>query len=1004
MNSTGTSLPSFRSAATVLALAGILFLLAAGALQAKTYVHTSFAQEDANDDWNNDGTPDGTDRFGGTPDDGVLRWPVGTHTLQWSVYTIPEGAKLTIASGSTLQQVFFSLGASAEIRGSSLTWTGGGVGIDGRGCHIDFGGCTLSGVYMVGGAWDPNLWQNVPGGHLHLHSCTFDSTGIERGKFLAGVWESISLESSTVWVQGVTLSSSGPIDIQDCTIYVNNPYRGWQYTFSEQDAITFDGYRSLSITHTRFQGTSSGVAVVFSIPDSSFSTEVNHSAFVSAPVAVRASNEALQGSDFTWNYWGSGDGPYFWIWNEDGYTYEIKREWADAGPNFVVVYTTPDPFFPFPYDPYVSVDGTDENADVDHDGLDTPLENDIGTNPFNPDTDGDGIPDGVEVAWSTDPLDPNDPGVEPEEPTPQDSTLYAQGQSEALDALDAATADSLRQQLADPRLTPQERQQLLAQTFHDYTGNATVDQIREMAWNDLRLVGQILAKQWNNLDSLINNVLETYFLQNYNQAEVERIVNSNLPASSPPPDTLNGLIKRRTGQDPNATLVLEDTTGLESRYQTPDGRKKAYFLHRDDVVEKPTLIGETEKGIINGLEGVGKLAEKVDKTGFITKIYDAGLISGVLKAGIRNVNRYLTHDGANLVPRKENLVYVKDPPAARLPIPASKEVITIKGVGQVSLVYEADDGRKFIKVDGKAFNKDATNWSWWRRSWTSKFVGGIPYQLIPLKCVDASKGIYEVDDSAIPDAVKNPLLAKHVPFPLTTTFGDTLEPLFALVDPDSDSVAEVIELDADRDGRFDTFLLSTVCDSCGYNVAKVDTNSDGTIDLVFTDLTGDGFPDAVDLNLDGRNDAFDTNGDGFFDRIDYDGDGQFDAYDLNLNGRLDLYLIPTGGFTNVQGSGSTNLPRKFSVSQNYPNPVHAGQATTLRYALPKATRVRVEIYNVLGQRVATLLDKQQAAGWHEISWSPRSASPPLPSGVYFLRVLAGKQNQYQSVRKLLIQR
>ncbi|HFE51982.1 MAG TPA: T9SS type A sorting domain-containing protein, partial [Bacteroidetes bacterium] len=284
---------------------------------------------------------------------------------------------------------------------------------------------------------------------------------------------------------------------------------------------------------------------------------------------------------------------------------------------------------------------------------------------------------------------------------------------------------------------------------------------------------------------------------------------------------------------------------------------------------------------------------------------------------------------------------------------------------------------------------------------TSKIVGGIPYQLLPLKPVDESKGIYEVDTSAIPDVVKNqpPLWGM-----LTSADGDTLEPLFATVDADSDSVAEVLELDADHDGRFDTFLFAVGGDSCGYNLAKVDTNADGEVDLIFSDLTGDGFFDAVDLNLDGRNDAFDTNGDGVFDRVDYDCDGTFDAYDVNLNGRLDLFLIPAGGFTKVQETRAQNLPRRFTMTQNYPNPVSWSQATTLRYGLPRGAHVRIELYNVLGQKVATVIDRRETPGWHEIAWSPRSALRPLPSGVYFLRFTADAGRTFQAVRKMVIRR
>jgi hypothetical protein len=76
-------------------------------------------------------------------------------------------------------------------------------------------------------------------------------------------------------------------------------------------------------------------------------------------------------------------------------------------------------------------------------------------------------------------------------------------------------------------------------------------------------------------------------------------------------------------------------------------------------------------------------------------------------------------------------------------------------------------------------------------------------------------------------------------------------------------------------------------------------------------------------------------------------------------------------------------PDRLKLFAPYPNP--ASGAATLRYALPTATDARIEVYNVLGQRVATLDSGPQAAGRVE----QRLGTSRWPSGLYFVRLQAG---------------
>ncbi|MGB2868706.1 MAG: LamG-like jellyroll fold domain-containing protein [Bacteroidota bacterium] len=89
--------------------------------------------------------------------------------------------------------------------------------------------------------------------------------------------------------------------------------------------------------------------------------------------------------------------------------------------------------------------------------------------------------------------------------------------------------------------------------------------------------------------------------------------------------------------------------------------------------------------------------------------------------------------------------------------------------------------------------------------------------------------------------------------------------------------------------------------------------------------------------------------------------------------------------------GRVDIPSEFSLMQNYPNPFNP--STTIKYGLPKDSRVLLEIFNVLGQRVAVLADELQTAGFHEVQFQ----SGQLPSGIYFSRLIA---DSFVSTKKM----
>jgi hypothetical protein len=93
-----------------------------------------------------------------------------------------------------------------------------------------------------------------------------------------------------------------------------------------------------------------------------------------------------------------------------------------------------------------------------------------------------------------------------------------------------------------------------------------------------------------------------------------------------------------------------------------------------------------------------------------------------------------------------------------------------------------------------------------------------------------------------------------------------------------------------------------------------------------------------------------------------------------------------------------NIPSVYSLSQNYPNPFNP--ITKMNYALPKRSRVIISIYNVLGQEVITLLNKEQDYGYHTVTWNGTDRiGKQVASGVYFARLTT---KNFSQTKKMLM--
>lgn len=135
---------------------------------------------------------------------------------------------------------------------------------------------------------------------------------------------------------------------------------------------------------------------------------------------------------------------------------------------------------------------------------------------------------------------------------------------------------------------------------------------------------------------------------------------------------------------------------------------------------------------------------------------------------------------------------------------------------------------------------------------------------------------------------------------------------------------------------------------------------------------------------------------------DYNGDGIDDFAFSAVNGQKGTVYIYAGfqDPTDVPYDYEATLPSGYELSQNYPNPFNP--TTTISFALPLAGETELTVYNVLGEKVKTLIDRRLAAGSYTLEWDGTNATgDPVASGVYVYRLRSG---EFVTSRKMMLVR
>jgi hypothetical protein len=118
---------------------------------------------------------------------------------------------------------------------------------------------------------------------------------------------------------------------------------------------------------------------------------------------------------------------------------------------------------------------------------------------------------------------------------------------------------------------------------------------------------------------------------------------------------------------------------------------------------------------------------------------------------------------------------------------------------------------------------------------------------------------------------------------------------------------------------------------------------------------------------------------------------------LEGSGSLQLAEAPAAHLT-VRFLGGFNIPTEFALSRNYPNPFNP--ATRFTVDLPREAAVEVVVFDLLGRKIATLVDDTRAGGSYTVEWNGQDANGlQMPTGTYIVRMISG---EFSDVRKVML--
>ena len=202
---------------------------------------------------------------------------------------------------------------------------------------------------------------------------------------------------------------------------------------------------------------------------------------------------------------------------------------------------------------------------------------------------------------------------------------------------------------------------------------------------------------------------------------------------------------------------------------------------------------------------------------------------------------------------------------------------------------------------------------------------------------------------------------------------------------DSNNVAILLNLGNGTFGNQAVYPVGNI----PMSIFAADLDGDGDIDLATTNIGSTSISLLLnngDANFTSQTQFTVLDPYGLFS-VDFDADGDLDIAVTNWSPHT-VTLLMNRELVGLKTPGD-QIPKQFALHQNYPNPFNP--VTFINYDLPKRERVDLIIYNTLGQKVKTLLSKNQESGYYTAVWDATNDNGnKVSSGLYFYRLQAGK--------------
>jgi predicted GH43/DUF377 family glycosyl hydrolase len=202
------------------------------------------------------------------------------------------------------------------------------------------------------------------------------------------------------------------------------------------------------------------------------------------------------------------------------------------------------------------------------------------------------------------------------------------------------------------------------------------------------------------------------------------------------------------------------------------------------------------------------------------------------------------------------------------------------------------------------------------------------------------------------------------------------------------------------------------------NQANSDPGISGTPQIVYSDIQG-GFTGEGNLNVDplfvpgdslfhlmattNTSSCLNTGADSvqILDHMYYAPDHDYagNSRPQPIGTRPDMGAWESDVVNSLEFLEGLQIPLIFELKQNYPNPFNP--STKIKFALPKPKNVKIEVYNIIGQKIETVLNKPMPAGHHEVEFNAGN----LSSGIYLYRIVIdsyGEAGGWQDVKKMVL--